>query len=103
APGGGAMRFPMMDKLQHLISFLALTLWFAGAYEKRHYLHLGIGLLLFGLSIEIVQGQTSHRTADLYDFLADALGVGLGLGLALAGFGRWCYWVESLLGVRPRV
>lgn len=45
---------------------------------------IGVGLA-YGYFIEVVQGLATflHRSYDLYDALADALGVLIGVGLAL--------------------
>ena len=55
-------------------------------YYQKHRTKRGaaIGLLLLGIGIEVAQGMlTADRSADPFDFLADALGIALGLSTAL--------------------
>ena len=86
----------LSDKLQHLLAYLALTLWFGGLMAPRRYLLLALGLLALGGGIEIVQGLMGlGREADWRDFLADALGIGLGLSLCMAGLRHWAAWLEQ--------
>lgn len=71
------------DKLNHLLAFVALAavgaLGFVGAWGR-----LALGLLAFGVLIEVLQGFTPSRSADWNDLLADALGIALGFALAHA-------------------
>ena len=84
------------DKLEHLIAYCGLALWFGGLLPPRGYLQLGLALLVLGGGIEIVQGLMGlGREADWRDFYADALGVALGLSLCMAGFQHWASWLEQ--------
>jgi VanZ family protein len=84
------------DKLQHLIAYLALALWFGGLLAPRRYLQLALALLALGGGIEIAQGLMGlGREADWYDFYADALGAALGLSLCMAGLRYWAAWFEQ--------
>ncbi len=85
------------DKWLHGGAYLILTLWFCGVHERRHWLLVVAGLLLLGAAIELAQGRTGYRQADLADMAANASGIAVGLGLAAAGAGAWCRWLESLL------
>jgi VanZ family protein len=85
------------DKLEHVVGYFVLTLWFAGIYPKTRYPMIGFALLIMGIVIEALQGAMNvGREADLLDVYANALGVVGGLTLALAWLGGWAQRVESL-------
>ena len=84
------------DKLEHLIAYCSLALWFGGLLPRRSYLPLGLVLLTLGGGIEIVQGLMGFgREADWRDFFADALGIAFGLSLCMAGLRHWASWLEQ--------
>jgi VanZ family protein len=87
--------FRHFDKWLHVITFLALSLWFAGLYQKDSYWKVAFGLLAFGLVIEVCQRMVSYRTADWLDVGADAAGIIVGLLIGLAGVGGWCLQIEE--------
>ncbi len=92
--------FRGIDKWAHGIAFLILTLWFCGLYRRESYWRVAIGLLAFGLLIEVCQRMVSYRTAELFDVAADAVGIVVGLLIAVAGIGGWCLQVETFLEQR---
>ena len=89
--------FESIDKWFHGITFLALSIWFTGLYEKSAYWRIGLGLLAFGLVIEACQRMVTYRTADWMDVGADAAGIILGLVIGAAGIGGWCLRAEDFL------
>lgn len=101
-PGDTDSPFFMSDKLLHGITFMTLALWFSGQYAPDSYWRLVVGLVAFGLLIELIQRMTSHRSADWMDLLADAIGVGVGMAIARAGLGGWCLrfenWLDKQIG-----
>lgn len=97
---GGLRWFQNFDKWVHGITFLTLSLWFAGLYQKSAYWKIAFGLLAFGLIIEACQRMVSYRTADWLDVGADAAGIVAGLVIALLGIGGWCLQVEKYLAKR---
>jgi VanZ family protein len=95
-PARDLPRLRVSDKLEHLLAYLALALWFGGLMAPRGYLRLALGLLALGGGIEIAQGLMGlGRQADWRDFEADALGVALGLSLCMAGLRHWAVWLEQ--------
>ncbi len=72
------------DKLNHLLAFAALGFCgFMGAGAVRTRWVWGpLGLLGYGVLIELLQSQLPPRSADWRDVLADALGLAVGLALA---------------------
>ena len=85
----GLAFFQSVDKWMHGVTFLILTVWFAGLYRTQSYWRVALGLLAFGLFIELCQRMVSYRTADWLDVGADAAGIVAGLVIALAGMGGW--------------
>jgi hypothetical protein len=80
--GGGPMLFAGQDKLEHAGAFAVLT-WLGLHCGWRHRWSLGLGLLAFGIAIEFAQYFTATRQADVWDAVADAVGIALALGLDL--------------------
>ncbi len=73
------------DKFDHLAAFAALAV--AAVLGWRRPIWTFLGLLAYGVLIELVQSQIPGRTAEAADVAADALGIALGLvGVALAGW-----------------
>ena len=92
----GAIRwFQGFDKWLHGVTFLMLSLWFTGLYNKNVYWKIGVGLLAFGLMIEACQRLVGYRTADWMDVGADTAGIILGLVIGAAGVGGWCLRAEG--------
>lgn len=96
APG-----FAHTDKWVHAITFMVLTVWFAGQYSSKSYWRIAAGLLVFGGIIEVCQRMlTPWRTAEAMDFVADAIGIAAGLLVARAGAGGWSLKVEQWIAAR---
>jgi VanZ family protein len=91
-----------VDKWLHGLTFVVLTVWFAGLYARRSYWRIAIGLLLFGVLIELLQGLVRYRMAEWYDLGADAIGIGVGLAIAMAGLGGWSLRFEAWREQRAR-
>ena len=84
------------DKVEHLVAYFGLALWFGGLVPLRRYLALALALLMLGGGIEIAQGLMGlGREADWRDFYADSLGAGLGLAGCMAGLRHWATWFEQ--------
>jgi VanZ family protein len=85
------------DKIEHIVGYAVLALWFAGIYPRTRYPAIGVGLLVMGIVIEGLQGGMHlGRQADLRDVYANAIGIVCGLTLALIWFGGWAMRVEAL-------
>jgi len=66
------------DKLQHSLAFFMLMLTGSMAYSKYNK-HIFFYLILYGASIEIMQEFfTKTRNGDVYDIVADTIGITLG-------------------------
>lgn len=78
--------FDWWDKAQHMLAFSILMLLGFLAYPKAFW-KLAIGLILYGVTIEIIQSQTGWRSGEVMDALADVVGVVLtGLLIQMYGF-----------------
>ncbi len=84
-----------VDKWAHGVTFVVLAVWFSGQYGKSAYWKIAVGLLAFGVLIEVLQGLVRYRMAEWLDIGADTLGIAIGLALALAGLGGWCLRFEA--------
>ena len=63
--------------------------WFCLVYRSPHTrLVYAIGFIAMGIGIEYIQRWTGYRSFEVYDMVADALGVLLGWAAALVVF-RW--------------
>jgi VanZ family protein len=81
--------FEGVDKLEHLLAYVGLMLWFCQVYVTRAARGgLLVGLVLLGVSIEILQGIGGYRYFEYTDMLANSGGVLIGLGLAHTRMGR---------------
>jgi len=100
-PDVGIDTYFAIDKWLHALTFLFLTFWFTGQYARHAYWRIGLGLIVFGGAIEIIQRSLTYRTGDFADLAANFVGIFIGLGAALAGLGGWSQRVEAWLGVAP--
>lgn len=102
APLGEALEVPRhVDKLEHLLAYAVLTVWFAGLLERAHYGWIALALGVLGLLIEVLQGLMDvGRHADTWDLAANLLGIGLGLVLAVRWTAGWAPRVEAWLARR---
>jgi VanZ family protein len=95
-PGTGRSMW-LNDKWAHFLAFFILMTWFSGVFRARAAPWVALGLLGFGILIELIQSRLPHRSAELADVLFDAGGILLAWGLATAGAGRWTTFLESWL------
>jgi VanZ family protein len=89
---------PMNDKIEHVTTYLLLTLWFAGIYPRARYVPIAGGLFILGISMEWAQGAMNlGRQRDIHDVFANTTGIAVGMGLALTLLGGWAQRVEGWL------
>jgi VanZ family protein len=91
SPRAPGLDFDHADKLNHIAAFLCLGVCAALSMHagRRGALAAGLGLLAFGIFIELVQMQIPQRSADWQDVAADMLGVLAGLGLVALARHFW--------------
>ncbi|MEE8370545.1 MAG: VanZ family protein [Sphingomonadales bacterium] len=77
------LEHPFSDKVLHFLAYLAVTLpgALAASSPKRMVL-VGLGMVVLGLIIEVLQGYIPGRYPELLDGLANLLGVLTGAGIA---------------------
>lgn len=81
--------FEGVDKLEHLLAYVGLMLWFCQVYVSRAArIKLLVGLVAMGVVIEILQSMSGYRYFEYADMLANSSGVLIGLGLAHTRMGR---------------
>ena len=67
------------DKIDHVVGFALLMGWFCQIYESSAERgRVMVALLAQAACIEIMQGFTTWRTAEIEDWVASAVGIALG-------------------------
>lgn len=94
---------PARDKIAHLLVYSILMLWFGCIYlPGRKYVFLGLGLILLGVILEIIQGMTGYRYMEYKDMTFNSLGVFLGWLSARTKASRSLVFIEQKIrGSRP--
>ena len=73
------MELPGGDKLLHFSAYATLMLWFGFIYlPGKAYLQIGAGLTIMGITMEILQGITDHRSFECTDLVCNFFGVMVG-------------------------
>jgi VanZ family protein len=90
-------KFFLLDKWVHILTFLFLSMWFTGQFKRSSYWRLVVGLIAFGVLIELGQGMIPYRSAEWMDLAADVCGIAVGLIAAIAGLGGWSLRFEQWL------
>jgi glycopeptide antibiotics resistance protein len=98
--GGFSAALALDDKLAHFLAFAALMTWFCGVFKMSVTARVALALLGLGLTIELLQGQLTYRTAEVADIFADGMGILLGWGISKGGADQWTRLIESWLPSR---
>ena len=86
------------DKLSHLVTYFLLAGWFSLLAINRTRLGWTvIGLIAYGMLIELLQGITSYRYPEWGDVLANGIGVLAGILLYFSPLPRLFRSVDSRL------
>ncbi|TNC81828.1 MAG: teicoplanin resistance protein VanZ [Oleiphilus sp.] len=75
SPGGNALHQHMNDKLLHGAGFVVMAFLAHAAHPHARILYPFIGLIFFGLLIELVQAFLPYRSFSVGDLLADIAGL----------------------------
>lgn len=98
APSNKISSIEGLDKVEHALAFLVLTAWFAALIERPGYWALSIMLLGLGVGIEIAQYLMAlGRSAEIFDVIADTVGIILGVILSLSIHESWLQRIERWL------
>jgi len=84
------------DKYGHLLAYGSLMLWFGWLYPRRVHWRVALLFLLQGVLLELLQGLSGYRYADVYDMVANGLGVALGwtlVSFSAGALGRLESWI----------
>ena len=68
------------DKFGHFAAYGVLMFWFAQLYRQR--LAYAAGFFAMGVALEFLQQALGSRQFDVFDMLANTLGVATGWGVA---------------------
>ena len=76
-PVEGGASVPYIDKLLHFVAFLILTFFMDLSIKKPLLLSKAalILLILYAFLIELVQYFLPYRSAEVFDFISDLLGI----------------------------
>lgn len=86
------------DKVLHLFSYVAMSIWFAAVYEQRNAWRVGLALIAFSAFIELLQFLMPFgRVAEWADMVANGLGILIGLALSALLRQSWMQHIEQLL------
>ena len=67
------------DKLGHVLAYAALMFWFCQLSAARNArIGYAIAFLALGIGLEFVQGALGYRSFEMWDMLADAIGIAVG-------------------------
>ena len=86
------------DKVSHLVTYAVLGAWFGLLASNR--LILGwtvVGLLGYGILLELLQGTTSYRFAEWADVVANGGGILIGTALCFTPLKRLLAYVDQRL------
>jgi VanZ family protein len=87
------LKFPQADKLEHMLTYCWLMLWFCQLACSR--LRLALLLVAMGVLMEVLQGMEGFRDFEVADMAADAAGVLFGWLLARTPLGLVLKYLES--------
>jgi VanZ family protein len=86
------------DKLGHVITYLVLAGWFSLLAANRIALcWIAVGLLGYGMLMELLQGTTGYRYAEWADVLANGAGIIAGSLFYFSPLPRLLRFVDSRL------
>jgi VanZ family protein len=89
--------FQVSDKIQHALAYAVAMFWFGLCFKRDRLYIIGIILLILGIVIELIQGQTGYRTMSLYDIFANITGIVIGLLLSFSRLSLALQYIEKLL------
>jgi VanZ family protein len=84
------------DKLEHGFAYGSLAFWFCQIYLSTRSRMIAIAALIgLGVGLEFVQGWTGYRHFDVWDMVANGIGVLFGFLLVRTPLGRLFISIEA--------
>ncbi len=88
--------FSHSDKILHIFAYGLLMYYFGCMYlPGPAYVKLGIGLILLGFLLELIQGLIGYRTMEYWDMLANFTGVLTGWLLSKTRLSSLLVYIEN--------
>jgi VanZ family protein len=87
--------FSASDKLMHALFYAVSMFWFGLCFKRERLFGIGTGLILLGIVLELIQGQTGYRTMSLYDIIANCAGVLIGLAISFSRLSKSLQYIEQ--------
>ena len=86
------------DKFSHLLTYFLLAGWFGMLARNRFMLiWILVGLIAYGMLLELLQGQTGYRYAEWGDVAANGTGALVGVTLYFTPLRRLFRFVDNRL------
>jgi VanZ family protein len=83
-PSPPKVDFQQSDKLGHFLAYGSLMLWFCLLYAaSKTRIAYAVGFVAMGVGLEFIQGMLGYRTYEVFDMLANTIGVLLGWAAAM--------------------
>lgn len=102
-PDGSVIGFQVNDKVAHFVCYFALACGFGCLRLGQRMLQPMLLLVLLGVLLEVVQLLSMYgRMFDLWDMLANTMGVLLGWALMLTPLSNTFFCFEMALGRNAR-
>jgi len=88
------------DKLSHLVTYVFLGGWFGLLAANRRVLcWTVVGLMAYGILLELLQGMTTYRYAEWGDVLANGSGILIGVVVYFTPLARLLGYVDRKLSL----
>ncbi len=89
---------PMADKYMHTVGYFILMGWFVQIYQQnKAKLFLGIFFISMGISLEFLQEWGGVRYFEVFDMLANGLGVVIAWALSYTRFSEILYHIDGII------
>lgn len=95
-------QWPLADKLSHFLAYGWIMLWFGFIYlPGNKYFLIGLTLIFLGVALELLQGASGYRSAEISDACFNALGVLGGWLSARTRLSSVLLWMERAIYREP--
>lgn len=89
--------FSASDKIMHALAYGVAMFWFGLCFRRKKLYLIALFLILLGIVLEVIQGQTGYRTMSFYDIIANCAGVLIGLALSFSPLVKTLQYIEHRL------